>query len=125
MASKQLERDLVRRPCVAHLRDMQAYNQLKRYDYVYWICPPDMGKLQPHVAKKMVIDGYQKGVFDMTIMGINTDSVKIWLIEFKYGKNGYTKEQKIVADACEGSPVDAIKIYSIDEFEAFVEKELK
>ena len=98
--------------------------QLKRYPFVYWACPPDHGKLQPHIAKAYKLDGYSKGDFDMTIVAANQDEVKVWLIEFKYGKNGYTKEQKAIADSCEGTPVEAIKIYSVDEFEAFVRDNL-
>ena len=118
------ERDLVRRPCVQFLRAMESMHQLKRYPFGYWTSPPDLGFLKPHVAYQRKLDGYSKGDFDMTIIAANQDIVKVWLIEFKYGKNGYTKEQKAIADSCEGTPVEAIKIYSVDEFEAFVRDNL-
>jgi len=118
------ERDLVRRPCVAYLRRMLELEQLKRYHSVYWSCPPDLGKQRPWVAAQMVLDGYSKGDFDMVIIGYDSEVVKVWLIEFKYGKNGYTKEQKAIAESCEGTPVEAVKIYSVDEFQSFLRDNL-
>jgi len=120
----QNERDLVRRPCVKWIRSMQSLRQFKRYSSVYWACPPDFGKQKPQVAKKLVMDGYTKGNFDMTIVAANALEVRVWLIEFKYGKNGYTKEQKAVSDLFEDTPVQVIKIYSIDEFKKFVSDNL-
>jgi len=73
----------------------------------------------------MVLDGYTKGVFDMTIIAANEEEVKVWLIEFKYGKNGYTKEQQAVSDGCVDTPVEAIKIYTLDEFKVFLRENLE
>lgn len=99
-------------------------NLLRRYDHIYWTCPPDFGKQKPHVAKKLVLDGYSKGNFDMTIIAYSKDIVKVWLIEFKYGRNKYTTEQQVIADSCEETPVEAIMIYSIDDFQLFVKENL-
>jgi hypothetical protein len=119
------ERELVRRPCVGCLRELQALNQLQRYPFLYWACPPDFGKQAPHIARKLKLDGYSKGNFDMTIIAANEEVVKVWLIEFKYGKNKYTPEQQAIADACEATPVQAYTIYSVDEFQTFLEENLK
>lgn len=107
-----------------YLRTMIQLNQLKRYPFLYWTCPPDFGKLKPHVAKKLVLDGYTKGNFDMTIIAYGKDIVKVWLIEFKYGRNKYTTEQEAIADSCQNTPVEAIKIYSLDEFQLFLKENL-
>ncbi len=72
----------------------------------------------------MKLDGYSKGNFDMTIIGAGSDLTKVWLIEFKYDKNDYTAEQKAIAESCEGVPVEAIKIYSLDEFQLFLRENL-
>lgn len=72
----------------------------------------------------MRLDGYSKGVFDMVILTATQDAVNVYLIEFKYGKNKYTTEQQAVADACEDTPIEAIKIYSLEEFETFVKEKL-
>jgi len=125
MVRKQNERDLVRRPCVKYLRQAIAYNQLKRFPYVYWSCAPDVGKQPPRVMARLVADGYEKGVFDMTIIAANEKEHRTWLIEFKYGKNSYTKEQKAIATLAENTPVQAIKIYSVDEFIELIERDLK
>ena len=122
---EQHERLKVRRPCVAYLRAMRDKNQLKRYQRIYVVSPPDLGKIRPWVAAQHKLDGYEKGVFDMTIIAANDTAVKVWLIEFKWGKNGYTKEQKAIADSFEGTPVETVKIYSQDEFIEFVNKELR
>ena len=117
------ERDKVRRPCVAYLR--LTINSLRKYDYIYWTSPPDFGKQKPHVARKLKLDGYSKGNFDMTIIAHSPGIVKVWLIEFKYGRNGYTTEQQLVADSCKDTPVEAVKIYSVEEFQAFLKENLK
>ena len=80
---------------------MIFYNLLKKYDFIYWACPPDLGNLPIHIARNMKLDGYEKGVFDLTIIAGNKDILKVWLIEFKYGSNGYTKEQKLIAENTE------------------------
>ena len=109
---------------MAYLREIIELKQLKRYPFLYWACPPDFGKVKPWVAAQMKLDGYSKGNFDMVIIATGSDLIKVWLIEFKYGKNGYTVEQKAIADSCEGIPVKAIKIYSLDEFQSFVKESL-
>lgn len=125
MANNQYERTLVRRPCIEHLREIIAYNQLKRYDTVYWACPPDVGKKRPYEMGLLVKDGYEKGNFDLCIIAASKDIVKVFLIEFKYGRNGYTLEQRMVADNFAHTPVEVLKIYSIDEFKEFIDRELK
>ncbi len=120
----QYERELVRRPCVTSLRAMIELNQLKRYPFLYWTCPPDPGRKKPHQAHNMKLDGYTKGNFDMTIIAAGSDVIKVWLIEFKYGKNDYTTEQEAIAESCEGVPVQAIKIYSLNEFQLFLKENL-
>jgi hypothetical protein len=118
---KNNERDLVRRPCVDYMRGIKPYVKGK----VYVVSPPDLG----FVAEGWRIaalkkDGYEKGVFDMNIVHVKGDIVKVWLIEFKYGKNDYTVEQKEVAEMFECTPVNTIKIYSLAEFQDWCDKEL-
>jgi len=122
---EQHERMKVRRPCVAHMRDQINYNQLKKYPFLYWSCPPDVGKQKPQTIAAMVLDGYEKGVFDMTIIAANETEIKAWLIEFKWGKNDYTDEQKIIAKKAANTKVIALKLYSLDEFKLFVANNLK
>lgn len=124
MARKQLERILVRRPCVKLLRQYRDIGAFKAWKLFYWSCPPDFGKITPQVASSHKLDGYEKGVFDLTIVTATSKESKIWLIEFKHGKNGYTKEQKEIATNAENTPVETIKIYSENEFATFLNKEL-
>lgn len=122
----QCERYKVRRPCIKLLRTLINYNLLNKYDFIYWACPPDIGNLPPHIARNMKLDGYEKGVFDLTIIAGNKDILKVWLIEFKYGSNGYTKEQKLIAENTEYiKDIEAIKIKNIEEFHAFIDNNLK
>ena len=125
MAYTQHERFKVRRPCIAYLREMIALNQLKRYEALYFACPPDLGKLNAQQTKQAVLDGYQKGVFDLTIVCANKDEHKVFLIEFKYENGKYTTEQQATIDKFEGTPVVAMKIRTKDEFIEFVENSLK
>ena len=125
MRKNQFERFLVRRPCIKYLREQINLNQLKRWPFLYWTCPPDHGKMTGKQAGEMKLDGYEKGCFDLTIICADNDNVHIYLIEFKYGKNDYTDEQKEIAIATLATPIEAIKIYSIDEFMEFVTGELK
>jgi len=127
MARKnQFERKLVRRPCIAHLREQLGYNQLKRYPFLYWTCPPDHGRVQPHVANAMKLDGYEKGVYDLTIGVANPIESKLFLIEFKYQKNDLTTEQKLVWNKAAGLfHIYPIIIKSLDEFKEFCKIELK
>jgi hypothetical protein len=123
---KQFERDKVRRPCIKLFRTLINYNILNKYDFLYWACPPDLGNLPQHIANNMKLDGYEKGVFDLTIIAGNKDILKVWLIEFKYGSNGYTKEQKTIAENTEYiKNIEAIKIKNIDEFQLFIDNNLK
>ena len=124
MARQQSERLLVRRPCIKLLRQYKDDGVFKAWKLFYWSCPPDLGKLPLKVVGAHKLDGYEKGVFDLTIVTATTKVSKVWLIEFKYGKNGYTKEQKEIATDAENTPVETIKIYSPDEFATFVNKEL-
>ena len=130
----QHERLKVRRPCIAHLRDMINYKQLKRHQFLYWACPPDMGKLPPYVASAIVLDGYEKGNFDLVIIAVgdkkyitNPGLIQVWLIEFKFGAGTYTAEQKAIAQVVEplAAPIKCLKIYSPDEFRDFVTINLK
>jgi len=73
----------------------------------------------------MKLDGYEKGVFDLTIVGYGKDVTKTWLIEFKYGKNGYTPEQRAIAQSCDDTPVEAIQIRSLEEFQIFLKENLE
>ena len=120
----QNERNLVRRPCIEYLRTMIELKQLKRYPFLYWTAPPDVGKTRPWIAQQMKLDGYQKGVFDLTIIVADQTDIKAFLVEFKYGKNKYTPEQKTIADSCQETPIQAIKIYSLEEFQAFLKDNL-
>lgn len=124
MSRIQHERLKVRRPCVAWLRTMRAYNQLKRYQSVYVSCPPDLGKQTPKAIASFVADGYESGVYDMTIVAANPGVVKVWLIEFKWGTNNYTKEQSQVAASFSNTPVTTVKIYSVEEFQKFITENL-
>ncbi len=125
MANKQYERFVVRRPCIKYLREMIALNQLKRWEFLYWVCPPDHGATTPQKAAAMKLDGYEKGCFDLTIIGANSEDIKVYLIEFKFGKNDYTPEQKQIAIGTLATPIVAMKIYSLDEFIEFIKQELK
>jgi len=125
MAYVQNELKFVRRPCVKYLREQIALKQLKRFEVVYWTCPPDFGKQTMVNAGRLKVDGYEKGVFDLTIIGVNKWVSRVFLVEFKYGKNKYTPEQQAIADSLEGLSATALKIYSIDEFIEFITKEFK
>jgi len=121
----QNELILVRRPCIKYLREQKALNQLKRFEEVLIICPPDLGKQTPERIRRAKLDGYEKGVFDLTIIGVNKWVSRVFLVEFKYGKNKYTPEQQAIADSLEGLSATALKIYSLDEFIEFITKEFK
>lgn len=125
MPNKQFERFLVRRPCVAHIRAMIELKQLNRYPFIYWQCSPDHERVTQAVARNLKFDGYEKGCFDMIVIGASGEVLKTWLIEFKWGKNDYTNEQKYVANMSVGTPVECLKIYSRDEFIDFVDRELR
>jgi hypothetical protein len=73
---------------------MIRLRQLKKWDAVYWACPPDLAALTMPQKMAAKADGYEAGVFDLTIIGARKHLTKVWLIEFKYGKNTYTKEGK-------------------------------
>jgi hypothetical protein len=104
---------------------MIRLRQLKKWDAVYWASPPDQGALTMPQKMAAKADGYEAGVFDLTIIGARNDLTKVWLVEFKYGKNTYTKEQKDVVEAFNNTLVDTIQVKSIDEFQEFVENNLK
>ena len=115
------ERDEVRRPCIAYLRSIKPYTK----DFIYVVSPPDFGFVQePWRQKALKLDGYEKGVFDLNIILAGKDYVKVWLIEFKYGKNNYTPEQRYNAEMLESTPVETIRIYSLKEFQDWCDKEL-
>lgn len=118
----QHERLKVRRPIVKFMREMRALNQFKYK--LTWICHPDSGSLSGATAAAFKLDGYEKGVFDMTIIASDGEvGVKVWMVEFKWDKNGYTDEQQAVADMFEGTPVQCLKFYSLDEFKEFAARE--
>ena len=124
--ANQFERDKVRRPCVAYIRRMLLYKQFNRYPFFYWTCPPDLGKQKPSAIARMKLDGYEKGVYDLTIIVGNSQETKVWLIEFKYGKNKLTTEQqKVFDDALPICNTKSIVIYSLEEFISFAENNLK
>lgn len=126
MPNIQHERDKVRRPCIAYLRQMIAYNQLKRYTFLYWTCPPDLGKQKPQVIARMKKDGYEKGVYDLTILAGNAQVSKIFLIEFKYGANKLTDEQQIIWDKSQSiNNIEAIIIKSTEQFKEFIAENFK
>lgn len=115
------ERDKVRRPCIAYLRKIKPYAK----DKIYTISPPDIGFVkEPWRLNALKLDGYDKGVFDLNLILAGKDYIKVWLIEFKYGKNNYTHEQKEIAEMFECTPVETIKIYSLEEFQDFCDEEL-
>jgi hypothetical protein len=117
---KQHERLEVRRPIVAFMREMKELNQF-RFPLT-WTCPPDSGALTGATAASFKADGYERGVFDMTITA--SDGVaKVWMVEFKWGNNGYTDEQQAIADMFEGTAVQCLKVYSPDEFAEFAKRE--
>jgi len=116
----------VRRPCIALLRKLIKFNQLKKYPFIYWSCPPDVGYLSPVQRKSYTLNGYEKGVYDLTIIAGNETTLKVWLIEFKYDKGDYTKEQKAIAENSKKiKDIEAIKIKSINDFNKFILDYLK
>jgi len=120
----QPERVLVRRPCVAFLRECRDKGLFRHWDFFQLISPPDLGKLRKWVATQYWLDGYEKGVFDITIIAAKKDIVKVWLVECKYGSNGYTDAQKAVVKMAQDTLVQTIKVYSLKEFQDFVLKEV-
>lgn len=120
----QHERLKVRRPCVKLLRDYQRQNLLERYQVLYWVCPPDLEKLTQRQRMAALADGYHAGVFDMTIIGGNPGQTKVWLIEFKYGKNGYTASQSTVVEGAKGTLVECLIVRNTEDFLKFIEREL-
>lgn len=126
MPNIQHERDKVRRPCIAYLRQVIAYNQLKRYPFLYWTCPPDLGKQKPQVIARMKKDGYEKGVYDLTIIAGDASILKVWLIEFKYGANKLTAEQQVIWDkAASIAGIQTLIIKSYEEFKEFITANFK
>ena len=126
MPNIQHERDKVRRPCIAYLRQVIAYNQLKRYPFLYWTCPPDLGKQKPQVIARMKKDGYEKGVYDLTIIAGDASILKVWLIEFKYGANKLTAEQQVIWDkAASIAGIQTLIIKSYEEFQEFITTNFK
>jgi hypothetical protein len=116
----------VRRPCIALLRKLIKFNQLKRYPFIYWSCPPDVGYLLPAKRTSYTLNGYEKGVYDLTIVAGNETTLKVWLIEFKYDKGDYTKEQKAIAEKSKKiKDIEALKIKSINDFNKFILDYLK
>lgn len=122
---KENERQLVRWPCVERFRTWRDLGLLKKYDFVYAIIPPDPRKIKPHHVKYLIKDGYEKGVFDMTIIASSKGVVKVWLIEFKFEKAKYTKEQAAIASNAEQTDVKTLIIRSVDEFDAFLVENLR
>lgn len=125
ITKKQNEKHLVRRPCISYLRECKNLNILKKYDALYWVCPPDHSKVAPQIARFLKLDGYEKGVYDLTIVAASADILKVWLIEFKIGKNDYTLEQRKISLDFLHTPVTTMKIYSLDEFILFVDENLR
>lgn len=121
--NKQLERQLVRRPCVARWWEYIGLNQLNRYTFLQANFSLDFGKLDPKTRGLLKLDGYGKGIFDMTIIAGDSDITRVWLIEFKYDTD-YTKEQKAIAKAVENTPITALKIHNVDDFDVFVRENL-
>jgi hypothetical protein len=65
-------------------------------------------------------------VYDLTIVAGNETTLKVWLIEFKYDKGDYTKEQKAIAEKSKKiKDIEAIKIKSINDFNKFILDYLK
>ena len=122
LAKAHKERDFVRRPCVALISLYQEMGRFDSYPFFEWVCPPDVGKVPIHVAAKFKKDGYRKGNFDMIIIAADELDAVVHMIEFQYGSNGYTAEQKMVADSSKGTPVFCVKIKSVDEFDAHLNK---
>lgn len=115
------ERDKIRRPAIAYLRQMKNHGQLNKFPFFYWTCPPDMGKQSPQVLFKMKLDGYEKGVYDLCIIAGSLNTLNVWLIEFKYGKNSLTKEQKEIYKSSHNIKNIKVKIIrNIDEFMDFI-----
>lgn len=115
------ERDKIRRPSVTLLRTLTLHKQLKRYPFFYWTCPPDVGKQSQATMARMKKDGYEKGVYDMTIIAGNAHEMFVWLIEFKYGANPLTDEQKQTWTKAQNiRNVNTLIIKSYQQFEEFV-----
>jgi hypothetical protein len=114
------ERDKVRRPCVAYMRKIKPFVK----GVIYVVCPPDHGNVEPWRAAQLKADGYDKGVFDMNVIHVIGNVVNVWLIEFKYGKNDYTHEQREVAEMFEITPVNVMQIYTLQEFQDWCDREL-
>lgn len=118
--NNQNERLMVRRPCINYLRTCKQLNQFKGWKVFSWTCPPDQGKLSAAQASAAKLDGYEKGVFDLTIFAATEHQAKIWIVEFKTEKGRYTPEQKLLAESCEGTPIKAIIVRNVDEFQEFI-----
>lgn len=121
---EQHERFKVRRPCVKLLKNYERYKLLNRYQALYWVCPPDLGELNERERMEAIRDGYHAGVFDMTLIASNPELTRVWLIEFKYGKNPYTESQKKICTMFENTSVECLQIHNTEEFLKFMEKEL-
>ena len=114
------EKISVRRPCIRILKQLEAYGAFSHFDLFYWICPPDYGKVTLPQAKSLKEDGYHKGVFDLNIIACKKDVTQVYLVEFKYKNNGYTSEQKEIADKAKKTDIVTVKIYSAEEFQKFL-----
>ena len=119
------ERDKVRRPCVAAYDELNALGQLNKYETIIFDGRPDYGKASPQHKKSMKLDGYRKGLFDIHLICLNPGGIcDVYLVECKYGRNGYTTEQQFTADACEGTGAKAFIVKNVDEFITFMEENL-
>ena len=116
------EKKNVRHPCVEMITTLRT--QFKRYPFVDWVCPPDWGKVAPWKAAQLKKDGYKKGDFDMIIMACDNVHARVWMIEFKWGYNKYTPEQKAKAEALNGLYITPMIIKNVDDFYEFLEREL-
>ena len=121
----QHERLKVRRPCVKEIRQLRAINYFKRWKFFHVIVPPDPGLLTGKQKTDYKLDGYEEGVFDMTIIAADEKTVRTWLIEFKWQYNGYTDSQKEVIKAATDTPVECVKIKSLSEFRKFIAENLR
>jgi hypothetical protein len=102
----------------------------KKYPPLQWIhAIPNGGLRNKRIASKLKREGVKSGVWDVylpypIIIGSDPHFYGLW-IEFKYGNNKLTKNQRLFEEYVKKMGYEAVVVYSCDEAIKAVKKYLK